>query len=42
MLQLELKDLSLLGADLSKLGFTADELAKALAPPAVAGLTDED
>jgi ParB-like chromosome segregation protein Spo0J len=42
MLQLELKDLSLLGADLSMLGFTADELAKALAPPATAGLTDED
>jgi hypothetical protein len=41
MLHLELKDLSLLGADLSKMGFTASELAAAL-KPLVTGLTDED
>ena len=41
MLQLELKDLSALGADLSVLGFTEQELAKAL-QPASAGLTDEN
>ena len=32
MLSLELKDLSALGADLSVLGFTAQELAAALTP----------
>src|SRR6266550_654902 len=41
MLRLELKDLSDLGADLSKLGFTTQELSTALTPPS-AGLTDED
>jgi DNA modification methylase len=41
MLQLELKDLSALGADLKVLGFTKGELAKALTP-ADRGLTDED
>jgi len=41
MLQLELKDLAALGADLSVLGFSKGELARALTP-ATAGLTDED
>jgi len=41
MLQLELKDLASLGADLSVLGFGKGELARALAS-AVKGLTDED
>src|SRR5689334_12268382 len=41
MLQLELRDLSTLGTDLSMLGFTEQELAKAL-QPASAGLTDEN
>lgn len=41
MLNLELKDLSDLGADLEMLGFTAQELAAALHPPSE-GLTDED
>jgi DNA modification methylase len=41
MLHLELKDLSGLGADLSMLGFTKQELAAALAP-LLAGLTDEN
>ena len=41
MLQLELKDLADLGADLKILGFTKGELAKALTP-AGQGLTDED
>jgi DNA modification methylase len=41
MLQVELKDLSALGADLSVLGFSRDELAKAL-QPASRGLTDEN
>jgi DNA modification methylase len=41
MLQLELRDLSALGADLSVLGFTEQELAKALQPGS-AGLTDEN
>lgn len=41
MLKLELQDLSSLGADLSVLGFTKGELARALSP-ASAGLTDED
>jgi DNA modification methylase len=41
MLRLELRDLSALGADLSVLGFTAQELAAALSP-ASAGLTDEN
>ncbi len=42
MLSLELTDLSVLGADLSTLGFTADELAKALNTGRTNGLTDED
>jgi|SRR5262245_10445355 len=42
MLRLELTDLSVLGADLAALGFTAQELAQALAPPRGTGLTDED
>jgi hypothetical protein len=42
MLNLELKDLSGLGADLSRLGFTAQELAVALSGGAATGLTDED
>src|SRR3954453_8692981 len=41
MLQLELKDLSELGAEFSTLGFSKQELAAALAPP-TCGLTDED
>jgi DNA modification methylase len=41
MLQLELKDLSALGADLKVLGFSKSELARALTP-ADRGLTDED
>lgn len=40
-LKLELHDLSSLGADLSVLGFSKSELAKALSP-ATTGLTDED
>jgi DNA modification methylase len=42
MLHLELTDLSVLGADLDKLGFTAEELAKALNPAGATGLTGED
>ena len=41
MLQLELRDLSVLGADLSVLGFTDQELARAL-QPGTSGLTDEN
>src|SRR6266581_6938634 len=41
MLQLELKDLAALGADLAVLGFTTQELAAALAPGST-GLTDEN
>src|SRR3954470_20013835 len=41
MLNLELKDLSVLGADLAALGFTAQELAAALNPGGE-GLTDEN
>jgi DNA modification methylase len=41
MLNLELKELSLLGADLGKLGFTSGELAAALGSPSE-GLTNED
>jgi DNA modification methylase len=41
MLALELQDLKLLAADLKVLGFSKQELARALRP-AVAGLTDED
>jgi DNA modification methylase len=41
MLQLELRDLSALGANLLTLGFTKQELAQALQPGA-AGLTDEN
>jgi DNA modification methylase len=41
MLRLELCDLSALGADLSSLGFTAQELAAALTP-VTDGLTDEN
>ena len=42
MLSIELKDLSVLGADLAALGFTTQELAQALSPPRGTGLTDED
>jgi DNA modification methylase len=42
MLHLELTDLSVLGADLKALGFTAQELAKALTPAGAGGLTGED
>jgi DNA modification methylase len=42
MLRLELKDLKELGANLAALGFSAEELAKALSPPRSGGLTDED
>jgi DNA modification methylase len=42
MLQLELKDLSEMGADLCGLGFTAKELAAALSGGISAGLTDEN
>jgi DNA modification methylase len=42
MLKLELTDLAALGADLSVLGFTEQELAAALAPGVSAGLTDEN
>jgi DNA modification methylase len=41
MLNLELKELSVMGADLAALGFTAQELAAAL-NPADEGLTDEN
>src|SRR5436309_14770123 len=41
MISLELKELSVLGADLAALGFTAEELAAAL-NPGDAGLTDEN
>ena len=42
MLQLELTDLKEMGANLSILGFTKSELAKALTPASFAGQTDED
>jgi DNA modification methylase len=42
MLHLELTDLKALGADLSTLGFSKGELAKALTPAGFNGLTDED
>ncbi len=42
MLALELKDLADLGIDLATLGFDKQELAKALSPAMVGGLTDED
>lgn len=42
MLAAELTDLKLLGADLQVLGFTRQELAKALPPASAGGLTDED
>jgi hypothetical protein len=42
MLKLELTDLSALGADLSVLGFTEQELARALAPGVTGGLTNEN
>jgi DNA modification methylase len=42
MLHLELTDLSVLGADLAVLGFTQQELAKALNPAGAGGLTDEN
>ena len=42
MLHLELKDLTVLGADLAALGFTSQELARALSPACKDGLTDED
>lgn len=42
LLQLELQDLSAIGADLSGLGFTKKELATALSPLGEGGLTDEN
>jgi DNA modification methylase len=42
MLRLELRDLSELGADLSAIGFSQDELEDAFAPEGTDGLTDED
>jgi DNA modification methylase len=42
MLKLELSELSVLGADLSTLGFSKGELAAALAPGGTGGLTGED
>jgi len=42
LLTVELTDLSALGVELEKLGFTAEELAKALSPGCATGLTDED
>jgi DNA modification methylase len=42
MLHLELTDLKALGADLAVLGFSKGELAKALTPASLNGLTDED
>lgn len=42
MLHTELKDLKVLGADLERLGFTKQELNKALAPAVLKGRTDED
>jgi hypothetical protein len=42
LLQLELKDLKVLGADLGRLGFTTQELARALSPTRGTGLTDEE
>jgi DNA modification methylase len=42
LLSLELRDLSAMGADLAALGFTAQELAAALAPVDGGGLTDEN
>lgn len=42
MLHLELSDLKTLGADLAVLGFSKGELAKALTPATLGGLTDED
>jgi hypothetical protein len=41
-LHLQLRDLSVLGADLGALGFTTQELARALSPPKSSGLTNED
>jgi DNA modification methylase len=42
MLNIELKDLTLLGADLAALGFTTQELAQALSPQRGTGLTGEN
>jgi DNA modification methylase len=42
LVQLELKDLAAIGADLSLLGFTAKELAVALSSAGEGGLTDEN
>jgi DNA modification methylase len=42
MLAAELTDLSVLGADLPVLGFTPQELARALNPAGAVGLTDEN
>ena len=42
LLQQELKDLKVLGADLAALGFTTRELARALSSTRGVGLTDED
>jgi DNA modification methylase len=42
MLKIELTDLAAIGADLSMLGFTKQELAAALEPAVSTGLTDEN
>jgi hypothetical protein len=42
MLHFELTDLKTLGVDLAVLGFSKGELAKALTPAGLNGLTDED
>ena len=42
LLHLELQDLRALGADLAALGFTTQELARALSPARGGGLVDED
>ena len=41
-LHMQLRDMSALGEDLTALGFTAQELARALSPAASTGLTPED
>src|SRR3954464_8336619 len=41
-LHLQLREMSVLGADLAALGFTSQELARALSPPKSSGLTNED
>lgn len=41
-LHMQLREMSVLGADLTALGFTTQELARALSPAASTGLTPED